>query len=704
MKNFYKYIRFNIILTVFFIIFNCSGDTIPGPPPSEVTGTYHELTTTENYDFVGNIQTLNAEILAANNGTEFTPTSTKITGIVTTKSNWQYDYNGDTYKGSFFIQDKNAGIMVLHDSDSDGLVQAGEKVSLTVTTVVYKNEQPLVLAFNVESIVILAGPTSIYVQDVNSIDLNSNNLSNAYIIEGVVQSVPGVLDSFEPSVVDDYRAIIKTDAGISHNFQLGIDLVRGSQDGFNFQVLGKGKFNLQSGQRVKVWGPVYTNGAIIAIALENIDQIEILEPVHTNEVSNFLAVYDQSLNAIKISWDNPAGISGVLIKRKTSGFSSDPWDKTDGLTIFSGTSQLAYDYQVNEGISYNYTAFSFDDTPDYSEGKSKAFAKISGSAAANLSPNGCDVYINEVGADANRNDFNGDDDTHFGDDEFIEIYNKNCGAIDFSGWSIKIKNTVQENIKHIFEDGTILPNNSTIIVFGGQFAEPVSGNSFLGGSQFATVNQVDALDIFSSGALISLFDAEGKLLDEVDASGKKNIFGDPIDGNFCSNGTDEALRSFNCDFAMVRTDDSVTDIFSTLWQRAADVNGLDGSPGLLDGGNLISGNTSLYIIYNASIPKPGDSISNGTISDIKFNLPLQSSSVTSRVELFQNVNCSDSATIITTLSVQNNIISIAASLTGNADYCILLQTGISSDLAQIQFDTSETSSLNSDIKYLFNTN
>jgi len=80
-----------------------------------------------------------------------------------------------------------------------------------------------------------------------------------------------------------------------------------------------------------------------------------------------------ALNQIFLSWTNPSDhdFAGVKILRKTTGFPANP---TDGTVVFSGNATFFYDSGLTPGTVYYYTAFAYDEVPNYSSAVSGAQA------------------------------------------------------------------------------------------------------------------------------------------------------------------------------------------------------------------------------------------------------------------------------------------------------------------------------------------
>ncbi len=82
------------------------------------------------------------------------------------------------------------------------------------------------------------------------------------------------------------------------------------------------------------------------------------------------------------------------------------------------------------------------------------------------------IVINEIHADPDP--INGDaneDGTINNEDEFIEIYNASSIDLNISGWTLSDKTSD----RHIFPNGTIIPPNETMVVFGGGNTINISG-------------------------------------------------------------------------------------------------------------------------------------------------------------------------------------------------------------------------------------
>lgn len=101
-------------------------------------------------------------------------------------------------------------------------------------------------------------------------------------------------------------------------------------------------------------------------------------------------------------------------------------------------------------------------------------ATLSGTVqAAQCDPVTQDLVINEILADpdSTSGDANGDGTVNTSQDEFVELYNAGSDALDLSNYTIS--DAVQ--VRHTFPEGTILPANSFITVFGGGTPVNING-------------------------------------------------------------------------------------------------------------------------------------------------------------------------------------------------------------------------------------
>lgn len=109
-----------------------------------------------------------------------------------------------------------------------------------------------------------------------------------------------------------------------------------------------------------------------------------------------------------------------------------------------------------------------------------------------------DWIINEIHADPAfpLGDANGDGTRDTTDDEFVEIVNVSGGPVDISGWTLSDGFTV----RHVFPNGSVIPDNCSVVVFGGGNPAGAFGN---GTVQTASTG---SLGLNNSGDTVSLND------------------------------------------------------------------------------------------------------------------------------------------------------------------------------------------------------
>lgn len=89
---------------------------------------------------------------------------------------------------------------------------------------------------------------------------------------------------------------------------------------------------------------------------------DILAP---GDITDFIATAGDG--EVSLSWTNPtdSDFRGVKILRKTDSYPINP---TDGIEIYNGTDTTTTDRGLTNGSTYYYTAFSYDEVPNYSSG------------------------------------------------------------------------------------------------------------------------------------------------------------------------------------------------------------------------------------------------------------------------------------------------------------------------------------------------
>ncbi|MDY0781425.1 lamin tail domain-containing protein [Tenacibaculum sp. IB213877] len=119
--------------------------------------------------------------------------------------------------------------------------------------------------------------------------------------------------------------------------------------------------------------------------------------------------------------------------------------------------------------------------------------------------NGCpfSLIINEIlydPASGSAGDANGDGTRDANEDEFIEFYNNSGTALDISGYTISDR----AEVRHTFPQGTVIPNNGVLVLFGG--GTP-TGN--FGGAIVQTASE-GQINMTNSGDVVSLKNTNGE--------------------------------------------------------------------------------------------------------------------------------------------------------------------------------------------------
>lgn len=99
-----------------------------------------------------------------------------------------------------------------------------------------------------------------------------------------------------------------------------------------------------------------------------------------DDIAAFTAT-DQA-GAVELTWTNPADsdFAKVKILRKTTGYSAHPFD---GLAVYEWTGEVYTDESVaDDGTAYYYTAFTYDEVPNFSHGVGVVIAPGSGDTTA----------------------------------------------------------------------------------------------------------------------------------------------------------------------------------------------------------------------------------------------------------------------------------------------------------------------------------
>ncbi len=125
-----------------------------------------------------------------------------------------------------------------------------------------------------------------------------------------------------------------------------------------------------------------------------------------------------------------------------------------------------------------------------------------------------EIVINEIHADpdATNGDADGNGEVEDNDDEFVEFVNNTSSDIDISNWTF----SDDQSLRHTFIEGTVIPANSALVLFGGSEVSP-EGN--FGGAVIQSSNE---LNLNNEGDILTLEDTEGNTVVSVDYPGAAN--------------------------------------------------------------------------------------------------------------------------------------------------------------------------------------
>jgi hypothetical protein len=126
------------------------------------------------------------------------------------------------------------------------------------------------------------------------------------------------------------------------------------------------------------------------------------------------------------------------------------------------------------------------------------------------------LILNEILYDppsGSEGDANGDGTRDAQEDEFIELYNDSNSELDVSGFMIFDTEALDTNTpRHVVPDGTIIPPNSALVIFGGGNPTGSFGGSIVQASTTGTMNLNNAGDVLtvqdSNGVTVITFDIE----------------------------------------------------------------------------------------------------------------------------------------------------------------------------------------------------
>ncbi|MCD9586085.1 lamin tail domain-containing protein [Tenacibaculum maritimum] len=189
-------------------------------------------------------------------------------------------------------------------------------------------------------------------------------------------------------------------------------------------------------------------------------------------------------------------------------FSNYNADVTIGVTVNAGSTAEPSDYTLNTssitftGNGTENISLDINDDADFeSETIILDIAVTSGNAnitiaqhTVTISDDDLPIVINEILADpdSSNGDANGDGIVSTTEDEFLEIYNISGADLDISGWTI----ADAIRVRHTFPNGTIIPANEAIVIFGGGTPVTVPG--------IVQVASTNALELNNGGDTITI--------------------------------------------------------------------------------------------------------------------------------------------------------------------------------------------------------
>lgn len=259
-------------------------------------------------------------------------------------------------------------------------------------------------------------------------------------------------------------------------------------------------------------------------------------------------------------------------------FSNYAADVTLSVTIDGSSTAEAGDYTLNTnsltftGNGTQNVSLDINDDADYlGETVVLNIAVTSGTSDISISQHivtinddDTPIVINEIHADpdSTNGDANGDGTTSTSQDEFVEIYNISGANLDISGWVL----SDAANDRHVFPNGTIIPANETIVIFGGGTPVIVPGLVQVASTgKLELNNSGDTITIKNESSITILTEAYGS------ASSNQSIARDiDLTGSFVNHST---IVSNPVLFSPGRDNTDNTPFSSTIkWTGATDTN------------------------------------------------------------------------------------------------------------------------------------
>ena len=228
------------------------------------------------------------------------------------------------------------------------------------------------------------------------------------------------------------------------------------------------------------------------------------------------------------------GLAGVTAHTTSSG-SLSMTNTDDIMTITDFEDNVLIEIDLNDLFLNGAVGQSIARTPDitgsfrhhyYIDGTRHSPGEDNGSTIFNTT---LDLILNEVHADPESSidgDANGDGNRDSGEDEFIELFNNTAQAIDISGYKYyDYRGFEASTPNHIFQTGTIIPENGVLVLFGG--GTPNTTPNYFGDAIVQVVSdQTQGLSLSNRGDNIFIEDASENVVFVFDSSELGVSFGE----------------------------------------------------------------------------------------------------------------------------------------------------------------------------------
>jgi hypothetical protein len=367
-KNVFSGIYMIILLGIIVCCIGCTvpnGDSIVPNPPASSVG-LDVVFTNQPYTEDGNIRTL---INSFNSYFE-TPVDIMISGTVTSYPTYYYKYMYDSapmdawgdirHYGCFWMQDSQAGLMVLTKNMIDANVWPGDRIDMHVTLARKSYDVPIVLEWEI-------------VTNHGRITPNGtlNPVSYQVMTDQMVSDLATELAKPFWDTSKDLTIFINkvfritgfVTAVASSDDTFALNTIR-EVDGTSWKLLldydtGRIQLPMELGTQVIFTGPGYISYSDIGFIYYSADQLQIIKPVFP-KIPSFTATSDAS--GISLSWSNPTGLNIVIMRNEST--ERIPTSPADGMRIYQGTGAAHTDTLAVAGIAYTYAAFVLEPDPD----------------------------------------------------------------------------------------------------------------------------------------------------------------------------------------------------------------------------------------------------------------------------------------------------------------------------------------------------